>query len=127
MLKSEEETDVPVTWEDQQKINSFSKYVSRLEKRETELVKKTQEREYLEDLETELELSDEDCPLPYRVGDSFVNMSLEKVQYSLSVEKEAVENDVKHLKGQIESIRSEMDGLKVYLYTKFGKSINLER
>lgn len=64
MLKSEEETDVPVTWEDQQKINSFSKYVSRLEKRETELVKKTQEREYLEDLETELELSDEDCPLP---------------------------------------------------------------
>lgn len=43
-------------------------------------------------------------------------MSLEKVQYSLSVEKEAVENDVKHLKGQIESIRSEMDGLKVYLY-----------
>ena len=57
---SGEETDVDVSWEDQQNINSFSKLNLKLDRLEETQTETKREKEYLDDLSTELELADED-------------------------------------------------------------------
>ncbi|KAJ9112358.1 hypothetical protein QFC19_000778 [Naganishia cerealis] len=46
--------------EDQQRINTFSKYNARLGDLQDELKVRQQDKEYYDDLEMELELADED-------------------------------------------------------------------
>ncbi|KAK9768882.1 hypothetical protein K7432_000112 [Basidiobolus ranarum] len=88
--------------------------------------KKT-ELEYLEDLESELELADEEDPVMYRVGDAYISLSLEMAQERLTKEQEALKAEVEDLKTEMDDISEKMDKLKVVLYAKFGKSINLEK
>ncbi|CAB5343784.1 unnamed protein product [Rhizophagus irregularis] len=63
MLNQDEEADVEVTWEDQQKINSFTR------------------KEYLDDLTEELELADEDDRIKYKIGEAFISISVEQAQH----------------------------------------------
>lgn len=115
-----------VSWEDQSAINTFSKLVNRLSVREDTLKTRRQDKEYLEDLEAELELADEDESIPFKVGDAFVDLPLEEVQTRLESEKSTVSEQVDLLETEIDSIRGEMAELKVKLKSKFGDSINLE-
>lgn len=115
-----------VSWEDQSAINTFSKLVNRFSNKEDDLQVKRQDKEYLEDLETELELADEDELVPYKIGDAFVQLPLEKVQARLTDEKTAVEGEVESLEAELDAIKEEMAELKVKLKSKFGDSINLE-
>ena len=115
-----------VSWEDQSAINTFSKLVNRLALREGLLETRKQDKEYLEDLEGELELADEDELIPYKVGDAFMNLTLDLVQSRLENEKSTVDDEVDSLESELASIREEMDELKVKLKSKFGDSINLE-
>ncbi|KAI9481822.1 hypothetical protein LPJ79_003747 [Coemansia sp. RSA 1821] len=127
LLQREEERNVEVTWEDQQQINQFSKLNSRVEHLEDEYKKQKEEKEYLDDLAMELELADEDEPVFYKIGDAFVQLSLEKAQERLEHDKGSIDEHVDKLDSQIASIQSEMDDLKKKLYGKFGKAINLEK
>ncbi|KAJ2453931.1 hypothetical protein EV183_001887 [Coemansia sp. RSA 2336] len=127
LLQREEERNVEVTWEDQQQINQFSKLNSRVEHLEDEYKKQKEEKEYLDDLAMELELADEDEPVFYKIGDAFVQLTLEKAQERLEGDKGSIDEHVSKLDSQITSIQSEMDELKKKLYGKFGKAINLEK
>lgn len=100
--------------------------VNRLANKEDDLQTKRQDKEYLEDLETELELADEDELIPYRIGDAFVNLPLDHVQSRLEVGKSVVDQEVEELEVEIDQIKEEMGSLKVKLKSKFGDSINLE-
>ncbi|KAJ3089204.1 hypothetical protein HK102_006961 [Quaeritorhiza haematococci] len=128
MLKEDEETDAEVTWEDQKNINSFSKLNAKLSDLEEAYEEKKKEKEYLDDLATELEMVlDEDEPLLYRIGDTFVSLPLSSCQSRLEKDQTEISSQLDTIKSEMEGINAQMAKLKVILYGKFGKSINLER
>ncbi|PPR04385.1 hypothetical protein CVT26_004223 [Gymnopilus dilepis] len=128
MLEQEEENDnaEEVTWEDQQRINTFSKLNNRIKFIEEKLADLKQEKEALDDLSTELELADEDEPVLYRIGETFVHMPQPRALKRLERDQAAVDAKVSVLVAQAEECETQMKQLKVTLYSKFGKAINLD-
>ncbi|KAJ2597926.1 hypothetical protein GGF39_002851 [Coemansia sp. RSA 1721] len=126
-LQREEEREVEVNWEDQNRINQFSKLNTRMDRLEDEYKAQKTEKEYLDDLAMEIELLDEDEPVLYKIGDAFVKIPLEDAQARLEKAKEDIDSCVDDLDSQITQISTEMDELKKTLYAKFGQAINLER
>ncbi|KAK4236715.1 Prefoldin subunit-domain-containing protein [Achaetomium macrosporum] len=130
MLTKEEEDamgdEVEVRREDQDKINKFS----RLHQHELSIVEelkaKNKEKEELDDITTELELADEVETVPYKIGDAFFHVSLELAQEMLGISTARIEEEIGTLEDKLENIREEMTQLKVELYARFGKTINLE-
>ncbi|KAJ3307015.1 hypothetical protein HDV03_003342 [Kappamyces sp. JEL0829] len=116
-----------VTLQDQISINSFSKLNLRLDNLQDLIASKKTEKEYLEDLSSELELADEDEPVKYRIGDCFVSMSVEAVQARVQKDTQALEEELGIHVDEVDAINKEMAKLKAVLYGKFGNTINLER
>ncbi|KAJ2609090.1 hypothetical protein H4S08_004191 [Coemansia sp. RSA 1365] len=127
LLQREEERKAEVTWEDQQHINQFSKLNGRAERLDEEYKQQKEEAEYLSDLVMELELLDEDEPVLYKIGEAFIEFTLEKAQARVEKDKERIDQRVADLNSQMSSVEFEMDELKKKLYGKFGKAINLEK
>lgn len=128
MLSHDDEaaTDAQVTRSDQDKINRFSTLHQKQGLLKEELEAKNQEKEYLTDVTQELELADEDELVPYKIGDSFLHLPLEEVQGLLEKSTERIGTEVAEIEERIEANAHTMDGLKVELYAKFGKAINLD-
>lgn len=131
MLSKEDEANVgkderEVRREDQDKINKFSKLHQRETALEDELKTKAKDKEDLEELSNELELADEDDRIPYKIGDTFVSLPLSEVQGMLTTSTEKIEESISAVEGKLSIVREEMENLKVQLYARFGKSINLE-
>jgi len=76
ILSQEEENDssTEVTWDDQQRINTFSRLNSRVRNLGEKIQELKQEKEALDDLSVELELADEDEPVMYKIGESFLHI-----------------------------------------------------
>ncbi|KAF2665776.1 Prefoldin, subunit 4 [Microthyrium microscopicum] len=128
MLAKDEEVsteDVEVRREDQEKINKFSSLHQREAAMEADL-KQKQDKEDLEEISSELELADEDEKIPYKIGDSFFSLPVEQVQDLLTKSSEQIEQEVEKLESKLSGLRDEMQELKVALYSRFGRSINLE-
>jgi len=62
----------------------------------------------------------------FKVGDSFVWLPLPEVREKLSESTEQMDEEVSRLEETLSGIRDEMKELKVQLYARFGRSINLE-
>ena len=62
LLPQGQRNNTQVTFEDQQKINEFSKLIMRKDTIAQELTLQRQEKEYLDDVSLEIELIDEDEP-----------------------------------------------------------------
>ena len=84
------------------------------------------DKEDLEEISTELELADEDEKIPYKIGDTFISLPLPEVQELLATSTSKIEDSVSAVEDKLGAIREEMESLKVDLYARFGKSINLE-
>ncbi|KAG0365099.1 Prefoldin, subunit 4 [Gamsiella multidivaricata] len=125
--KDEEEGDIQVSWQDQQNINTFSKYNAKFQDLEESYEAKKTEKEYLDDLASELELADEDEPVRYRIGETFVSLSLEAAQERISKAQEELDSEILVLKTQMDEAVEKMDELKKVLYARFGNAINLEK
>jgi prefoldin subunit 4 len=115
-----------VLWEDQQRINTFSKLVGRLQTYEERLKAQKQEKEYYDDVAMELELVDEDEMIQYKIGDTFVYLKQSEVMERLSADTENLEKELEGTQEKHDKTVSEMSDLKTLLYAKFGSSINLE-
>ncbi|KZO98806.1 Prefoldin subunit 4 [Calocera viscosa TUFC12733] len=128
LLNQEDEADesTEVTWEDQQRINTFSKYNQRLQDIEDLLQKKKTEKEYLDDVAMELELADEDEPVMYKIGETIVHIKLSQAQKLLEKEHKSIDEEISGLQNRVEECENGMKELKVLLYAKFGNAINLE-
>ncbi|KAK6506162.1 hypothetical protein TWF506_011083 [Arthrobotrys conoides] len=128
MLSREDEisAETPVTLSDQKAINTFSTLHSRHLLLTTTLSEKAIEKEYLTDVTSELELSDDDDLVPYKIGDAFVSLRVEEVRELLEGEIRVIDEEIEELEGRVREEKGKMDELKVVLYAKFGKSINLE-
>ncbi|KAI9779504.1 MAG: hypothetical protein M1839_007312 [Geoglossum umbratile] len=118
--------EVEVRREDQDNINRFSRLHQRETLLEEELKAKQKDKEDLEEVSTELELADEDDLIPFKIGDSFVSLPLPEVQELLSKSTGRIDTDMERLEEKLEKVRGEMVELKVVLYARFGRSINLE-
>ncbi|KAF8329290.1 Prefoldin subunit 4 [Amanita rubescens] len=128
MLEHEDENNdgAEVTWEDQQRINSFSKLNTRLRSLEGKLEELKQEKEALDDLATELELADEDESVLYKIGETFLQMPLSRAQERLERDQQEIGSRLASIVESAEYCETQMKELKVALYGKFGKAINLD-
>ncbi|KAJ5648981.1 uncharacterized protein N7484_002704 [Penicillium longicatenatum] len=130
MLSRDEEGAVSeeneVRREDQEKINRFSRLHQRETVLEEQLKAKQKDKEDLEEVSMELELADEDDFVPYKIGDSFFQLPLAEAQAMLTTSTEQIDTDVSKLEDSISELREELQQLKVSLYARFGRSINLE-
>ncbi|KAI0084906.1 Prefoldin beta-like protein [Irpex rosettiformis] len=124
--EDENDNNAEVDWEDQQRINMFSKLNTRFRSIEERIQSLKQEKEALDDLNTELELADEDTPVLYRVGEAYVHLPHPRALKRLEKDQSVLEKELSKLKDQAEECEKEMKGLKVVLYAKFGKAINLD-
>ena len=82
--------------------------------------------EDLDDAQAELMLADDDEPARLLVGDSFWTTPKEEADDKLEALTEAAKEKQSRVEEQIAEIKEQMGQLKVVLYAKFGKSINLE-
>ncbi|XP_076469848.1 prefoldin subunit 4-like [Babylonia areolata] len=121
------DTDAQVTLEDQQKINKFAINNAKLQDLRGELKLKKKELENLQDAVDELlMLEGEEEGVPYQIGELFVNTSTEEAGVLIEKAKEAVQEEIKRLEGQMDVHKNILSDLKVQLYAKFGSNINLE-
>lgn len=120
--------DSKVTYDDQKKINLFARKNARFCELRDEIESKKKELQNLEDASDDLMLLDEDeaGPVPYLIGEVFINHSMDDTQSLIEAEKERIKTEVESLEAASSSIKEVMEGLKVKLYAKFGDQINLE-
>ncbi|EEQ33715.1 hypothetical protein McanMca71_003933 [Microsporum canis] len=121
---SSEETEV--RREDQEKINRFSRLHQREAVLEAQLKVKLKDKEDLEEVSAELDLADEDVPVPYKIGDSFMSLPLSEAQEMLAASTEKIDKEVSEVEEKLGALKEEAQELKIALYARFGKSINLE-
>lgn len=62
----------------------------------------------------------------YKIGDAFFHVSLEQAQEMLTTATERIDEQTSKLEDKVNTIKEEMTQLKVDLYARFGKQINLE-
>lgn len=62
----------------------------------------------------------------YKIGDAFFHISVEQAQEMLEESTETLEEESTQLEEKLSTVREEMTQLKVELYARFGKQINLE-
>ncbi|GMK55988.1 hypothetical protein CspeluHIS016_0210440 [Cutaneotrichosporon spelunceum] len=125
LLAPEDEGDgIEVAWEDQQRINTFSKLNTRLADIQDRLKVKMEEKDYYDDLEMELELAD--GPVMYKLGEAFFQLPLPAAKKQLRADRKRYEGEIGDLRVQAGQCEDGMKELKVLLYAKFGKQINLE-
>lgn len=62
----------------------------------------------------------------YKIGDAFFHVSLEQAQEMLATSTSNIEEEVSALEDKMGTVKDEMTQLKVELYARFGRSINLE-
>ncbi|KAG8196415.1 hypothetical protein JTE90_009047 [Oedothorax gibbosus] len=125
-MSSKSETEMQVSFEDQQKINKFARHNARLEDIMDELKAKENELQALEDAESDLLLSMEKDKVSYRIGDVFIFVTLDEAQEMIEEKKANVATETKGLREKQDTIKQMMSDLKVQLYAKFGNNINLE-
>jgi len=64
--------------------------------------------------------------IPYKIGDAFFHLPLDDVQQLLGKNTESIDQEIEELENKMDKNKDTMGELKVALYAKFGKSINLE-
>ncbi|XP_077993608.1 prefoldin subunit 4-like [Glandiceps talaboti] len=117
---------VQVTYEDQQKINKFARKNSKLTELKEEIEGKKKELQNLEDAADELLMADEDELIPYQIGEVFINQSIDNTQLLIEDAKKKIQGEIAELEQETTDIKTLLSELKVQLYAKFGKNINLE-
>ncbi|KAI9146535.1 Prefoldin subunit-domain-containing protein [Paraphysoderma sedebokerense] len=127
MLPPGKETDTDIKWEDQAKINRFSQLNTKMDQLEDLYEQKKQEKEYLDDLTQELELCDEDDPVKYKMGDTYVTLPYSAASEYIESDVTNINDELNNIKSKMDTAKAEMNKLKVDLYATFGGAINLER
>jgi len=125
MLSPDEENDAEVRPQDQENINKFGKINARLYEAREERDKLKKKLEQLDDASTELMMGSGDKVL-LNLGSAFFETSEEEATEHVEAEIEKFQDAVDELEAEVSDILEQQKDLKVILYARFGKSINLE-
>ncbi|XP_076650191.1 prefoldin subunit 4 [Halictus rubicundus] len=120
------DSDVYITYDDQQKINKFARLNVKLHYFKTELKMKQNDLKNMEDASDEIVLLDEDAKIPYYIGEIFIYEDMEKTQGYLEDIKEKKKKEISNLESKCSDMEGTISDLKTQLYAKFGSRINLE-
>ncbi|CAG9561212.1 unnamed protein product [Danaus chrysippus] len=120
------DSDVHISYEDQQKINKFARLNAKVDDLKDELKVKQNDMKNLEEAVEELGLADDSEKIPYLVGEVFICQSLEDTLQSLEDNKTKKQEEIAELEAKCDDLKSQMAELKAHLYGKFGSHINLE-
>ncbi|CAH4028675.1 probable prefoldin subunit 4 [Pieris brassicae] len=120
------DSDVHISFEDQQKINKFARLNAKADDIKDELKVKQNDIKNLEEAVEELALTDDSEKIPFLVGEVFICQGLEDTLKSLEDMKCKKQNEIGDLELRCEELKSQMSELKAHLYGKFGSHINLE-
>uniref|UniRef100_A0A6B2LRB2 Prefoldin subunit 4 n=1 Tax=Arcella intermedia TaxID=1963864 RepID=A0A6B2LRB2_9EUKA len=120
-----EPAETEVTWNDQQMINKFGRANLRYHELLSDLKGKQTELEDLKEAENEILVSDEEY-VKYRIGEIYVSVPQSEAEEMIGKEAEKVEQQTQLISKEIDALKKIMAELKVQLYGRFGKSINLE-
>ncbi|XP_017774808.1 PREDICTED: prefoldin subunit 4 [Nicrophorus vespilloides] len=120
------DSDVHITFEDQQRINKFARLNARREDLKEEIKVKEGDLTNIEEACDEVALYDDEEKVPYLVGEVFIYQDCEKTQECLKEAKSKVEQEINVLKMEGNKLKEMMTDLKSMLYGKFGSHINLE-
>lgn len=120
---SSEDNTYQITWEDQKKINNFSRINVRFNELEREITELKEELNKLNDASDEIFISDN---ISYVVGELFVEVNADQAEKLLEERKEKVKKDLKDRQKEFKDIENKMKELKANLYARFGSHINLE-
>ncbi|XP_076170197.1 prefoldin subunit 4 [Ptiloglossa arizonensis] len=120
------DSDVYITYDDQQKINKFARQNAKMEDFKEELKIKQNELKNLEDACDEIVLLDEGAKIPYYIGEIFIYEDLKKTENYLDEIKEKRKMEITNLESKCAHLKNIMNELKTQLYAKFGSRINLE-
>merc|ERR1711884_553033 len=127
MLRREDESEAEVTLSDQKQINQFGRLSQTIQEVVAEIKSKEEELAALADASGDIMmLEDDDELVPVLIGEVFVKMSQEDAGAHVEALEEKAKQDMGVLESRLGDIKKTMKGLKVELYAKFGKSINLE-
>lgn len=83
--------------------------------RRGELTRVQEEKEYYDDLSTELELADEDSPILYKLGESFFHLPLRDARRQLKKDLKYYESEIGRLQAKEDECQAGMRDLKVQL------------
>ncbi|XP_076623241.1 prefoldin subunit 4 [Colletes latitarsis] len=120
------DSDVYITYDDQQKINKFARQNAKMEDLKEELKIKQNELKNLEDACDEIILLEDNAKIPYYVGEVFIYEDLQKTESYLDEIKEKKKMEITTLESRCADLKNIMSELKTQLYAKFGSRINLE-
>ncbi|KAL1451009.1 hypothetical protein WDU94_003308 [Cyamophila willieti] len=121
------DSDVHITFEDQQKINQFAKHNAKLEDFKDELKKQENELKNLQDAFEELDMVlDDDEMFPFLMGEIFLYQNLEDTKKSLEDSRTQIKSEIGNIEQNMASLKNIMSDLKTHLYAKFGNHIKLE-
>jgi len=125
-LRDGKQKDIPVLWEDQQRINAFGRLNNRMQELLDDAAVKKTAMAGLDDATGEIEclLDDDACKI--RVGELYVQVSNEEAEEYAAEQKAAREKEIEAIAEEKAKLRVEMNKLKALLYAKFGNTINLE-
>lgn len=74
-----------------------------------------EEKDYYDDLSTELELAEDDQPVLYKMGEAFFHLSLPAARRQLRADMKRYDADLERLRGRAEDCEKGMKDLKVLL------------
>ncbi|KAK8376793.1 hypothetical protein O3P69_010009 [Scylla paramamosain] len=121
------DSDVHITYEDQQKINRFARCNARHGDIKEELKIKENDLQNLQDAEDEMMIAlDSDEKVPFMVGEVFIMKSQEEAQEAIGAQRETLQEEISGLNSRSSELQDTMTQLKGDLYAKFGNNINLE-
>ncbi|KAJ8919676.1 hypothetical protein NQ315_006204 [Exocentrus adspersus] len=130
------DSDVHITYEDQQKINRFARLNAKLDDYKEEIKVKENDLKSLEEACDEIDLFDEDEQIPYLVGRGFHlpkhRNHASKLYFHPNLLKclkkaiEKIQGEIVELNDKSSQVRETMSELKSHLYGRFGSHINLE-
>jgi prefoldin subunit 4 len=124
VLDKRDESSERIIKEDQDRINLFARLNARLEQLRSDLGALKQEKENLEDASSELALAEDN--VKFRIGEVFVEMSSTQAEEYLEQTTESNAAAFTRFEREKKEVEGRMSELKVQLYAKFGRSINLE-
>merc|ERR1712029_695272 len=87
MAKAEQDKEIHILQEDQQKINQFARLNNRLEEYKDDIKAKKNEIQTLEDASTDLMMLDDEEKAPTKLGEVFVEMTQDEVQETMEAKK----------------------------------------
>jgi prefoldin subunit 4 len=128
-MSTTKDVEVHVEYADQQNINKFARHNAKLTELKEELDGKRKELTSLSDAREaldELAILSDIPNAPLLVGETFLIEPTDDILGSLDTRKTKIEKEIDQIQQRVQTIQNVLSDLKVKLYGKFGKSINLE-